>query len=170
MKKRGTPDATPIDRFSFEYTLGDPRKDHVVKAKVVQFPLKQAAAINVHKTQGINVKAPTALVGDMESCFQPAMAYVMLSRIQNINQLYLKSFAPKWLKAWPPALKEAKKIREESLASPHNLQKDIWNVENPNIDFVIETLFFVYQRDLSPNVRKSALLSLDILHKKSQKI
>jgi len=44
------------------------------------------------------------------------------------------------------------------------------NVENPNIDFVIETLFYTYSREKDANVRKSALISLDILHKKSQKI
>ena len=42
------------------------------------------------------------------------------------------------------------------------------NIENPNIDFVIETLFFTYGRESCPNVRKSALIALDILHKRSQ--
>ena len=60
------------------------------------------------------------------------MAYVMLSGIQNIGQLYLRSFAPQWLKVWPDALKEAKKIRENSLASPANLAKNPWNVDDPS--------------------------------------
>jgi hypothetical protein len=41
------------------------------------------------------------------------------------------------------------------------------NVSNPNIDFVIETLFYVYQQEQNAQVRKVALISLDILHKKS---
>ena len=40
------------------------------------------------------------------------------------------------------------------------------NVGNPNIDFVIEILFQT-SRDKNPSVRKSSLLSLDILHKKT---
>ena len=37
---------------------------------------------------------------------------------------------------------------------------------NPNIDFVIETLFQT-SKDKHSEVRKASLLSLDILHKKS---
>ena len=44
------------------------------------------------------------------------------------------------------------------------------NIENPNVDFVIETLFYTYARETSASVRRSALISLDILHKKSQKL
>ena len=40
------------------------------------------------------------------------------------------------------------------------------NVNNPNIDFVIEILFQT-SKDKNPSVRKSSLLSLDILHKKT---
>ena len=48
-----------------------------------------------------------------------------------IDQLFLMSLAPKWLKPWPIALKEAKKIKDASLASPENLKKDPWNVQDP---------------------------------------
>ena len=41
------------------------------------------------------------------------------------------------------------------------------NVEDPNIDFVIETLFYTYTRESSASVRRAALISLDILHKRS---
>ena len=41
------------------------------------------------------------------------------------------------------------------------------NVEDPNIDFVIETLFYTYARESSANVRRAALIALDILHKRS---
>lgn len=40
------------------------------------------------------------------------------------------------------------------------------NVSNPNIDFVIEVLFAT-SKDKNASVRKSSLLSLDILHKKT---
>lgn len=44
------------------------------------------------------------------------------------------------------------------------------NIENPNIDFVIETLFFTYSRETDVNVRKAALISLDILHRRSNQL
>lgn len=44
------------------------------------------------------------------------------------------------------------------------------NVQNPNIDFVIETLFYAYAREPEAAVRCAALISLDILHKRSQQL
>lgn len=42
------------------------------------------------------------------------------------------------------------------------------DITNPNIDFVIETLFFSYSQEKHETVRKAALISLDILHKRSE--
>lgn len=44
------------------------------------------------------------------------------------------------------------------------------DITNANIDFVIETLYFTYAREENPQVRKAALVSLDILHKRSQQL
>lgn len=41
------------------------------------------------------------------------------------------------------------------------------NVQNPNIDFVIETLFYAYAKDPDAAVRCASIMSLDILHKRS---
>ena len=48
-------------------------------ATVVQFPLKLAFA----------VKTPTPLVVDLCSVLQPAQAYVMLSRVQELTLLFI---------------------------------------------------------------------------------
>ena len=37
------------------------------------------------------------------------------------------------------------------------------DIRNPNIDFVIETLFYTYSKELSADIRKAAIVSLDIL-------
>ena len=86
------PRATPIIRTSFEYSLGDPEKNHDAKTKLIQFPIQLAWAITTHKCQGMTIKPPTKLVADLDSCFSncPGMAYVMLGRIQNLNQLILR--------------------------------------------------------------------------------
>lgn len=44
------------------------------------------------------------------------------------------------------------------------------NIEHPNIDFVIETLFYTYSRDQNASIRKASLIALDILHRKSEKL
>ena len=86
------PKATPIIRTSFEYSIGDPEKNHDAKTKVIQFPIQLAWAITTHKCQGMTIKPPTKLVADLDSCFKnsPGMAYVMLGRIQNLEQLILR--------------------------------------------------------------------------------
>ena len=50
----------------------------------------------MHKCQGENIISPKPLVVDMASVHKKGhgMAYVALGRIQNIDQLHLKSFAP----------------------------------------------------------------------------
>ena len=44
------------------------------------------------------------------------------------------------------------------------------NIEHPNIDFIIETLFYTYSQDNNASIRKASLIALDILHKKSERL
>ena len=44
-------DLTPVERFSFSYTLGDVRKDHAARATLMQFPLKLSWAYTSHKVR-----------------------------------------------------------------------------------------------------------------------
>ena len=44
-------DLTPIERFSFSYTLGDIRKDHAARATLLQFPIKLSWACTSHKVR-----------------------------------------------------------------------------------------------------------------------
>ena len=92
LERHGFPNATPVTKVSFEYSVGDKKKDHAAKARVIQFPLNLAWAINAHKCQGITIRYPHCLVLDMDSLFGDAMGYVCLSRIQNLSQLFLLSF------------------------------------------------------------------------------
>lgn len=41
-------------------------------------------------------------------------------------------------------------------------------VSHPNIDFVVETLFYCYQRESNQHIRKAALLAIDILSSKAR--
>ena len=50
---------------------------------------KVAFAVTGHKIQGQTVKKPQKVIVDLRSVFQPAMAYVMMSRVESIDQLYI---------------------------------------------------------------------------------
>ena len=153
------PEATPISRVSFEYNLGKIVKRHAAKSKVIQFPMDLAWAITAHKCQGMTIKPPKKLVADLDSIFEtwdkrtqkkepaPGMAYVMLGRVQNINQLILRwSYDPnpkpdaeserkrlqnnekaaRKIKANAEALEEALKLKKKALNNPKNRNKNAW--------------------------------------------
>ena len=126
----GMPQATPIKKLSFEYNLGKSKKHHTAKAKVIQFPITLAWALTAHKCQGQTIKDPASMVADLTSCFEAGQAYVILGRIQNLSQLYLKSFVPKKIYANPKALQETKTMHEAALNNPVISRNIIWNREN----------------------------------------
>ncbi len=77
------PEGTYIEPVLWQYYLGGST------ATVYQFPVKMAAAITSHKIQGQTVLKPNYLVIDIETAFQAGMAYVMLSRVCSILQLFI---------------------------------------------------------------------------------
>ena len=83
------PKGTVIEKISFNFSLSKSKKNVVSTAKVIQFPVKVAFATTAHKIQGQTVKKPKKVVVDLRSVFQPAMAYVMLSRVESIEQLFI---------------------------------------------------------------------------------
>lgn len=133
LQTAGDPSATPISKVSFEYSLGKVKRQHTAKAKVIQFPLVLAWAITAHKFQGQTVKVPNTLVADLGSVFDGGQAYVMLGRVQNIDQLYLKSFNAKNIRANQKALEEARKF-SASATSQAPAVETMWNkLGNPSI-------------------------------------
>ena len=88
---------TPVDIFEFNFPYS--RSKHVtsssVQATCLQFPLKLAYAATAHKIQGLTVKKPSCLVLNLNDWLKPAMAYVMLSRIQCLSQLFILNSIPK---------------------------------------------------------------------------
>ena len=79
-------------------------------------------AATAHKVQGHTVKAPQALIVDLVTWLRPAMAYVMLSRIQTLSQLYIIGSIPEEkIMPWPSALEELERMNSIAI---NNLQKE----------------------------------------------
>ena len=120
---------TPIGRVSFEYSLGRSVKQHTAKAKVIQFPLTLAWATTAHKIQGQTIKKPNTLVADIKSVFEAGQAYVILGRVQDINQLYLRNFVPEKIMVSSKAMKEAENINKIAL----NNKETLWTCQDATL-------------------------------------
>ena len=83
------PGGTIIEKITFGFSLSKLKKGSIATAKVVQFPVRLAFATTAHKIQGQTVKKPRKVIVDLRSVFQAAMAYVMLSRVESIDQLFI---------------------------------------------------------------------------------
>ena len=109
------PGGTVIERTSFKYSLSK-KRETAAQAVLIQFPLKLAHAITTHKIQGGTISKPMKVVLDIESCFDAAMAYVMLSRVQEILQIYiLDKLSPNKIRPNQKALGELLAMNERSI-------------------------------------------------------
>jgi ATP-dependent DNA helicase PIF1 len=89
--------------FTVEFTNGNTFDIHRFKWAhkendnfgVLQFPLIPAYAITIHKIQGQTLDKVYADLGN--DIFETGQAYVAISRVRNINSLYLKTFNEKSL-------------------------------------------------------------------------
>ena len=116
--------------MAIQYTVRQKSGDVGYTATVVQFPLKLAFAITAHKVQGQSILHPTQVAMDLESVFAPAQAYVMLSRVQSIDQLYIvRSLAEEKITTSSQALEELKRLEEIS----YNRNKSPWNEEKNDL-------------------------------------
>ena len=81
--------ATPIEMIEFQYCLSRKSNSVIANAAATQFPLRLAFAATAHKVQGQTVKKPNFLVVDLRSVREAAQAYVMLSRVQELSQIFI---------------------------------------------------------------------------------
>ena len=83
------PKAVFIKRMKIPYTIGKKSGDIGSTATVIQFPVRLSYAMTAHKIQGKTIAAPATVAMDIKTVWEPAQAYVMLSRVQSIEQLYI---------------------------------------------------------------------------------
>ena len=76
-----------------------------------QLPLRLAWAITIHKSQGMTLDGAYI---DLSKTFEPGMGYVALSRLKNLESLYLKDFNDLSLRMNPDALVIDEVLRRQS--------------------------------------------------------
>ena len=106
---------TPIDKLEFSYSPTKTAFSTSVKNTALQFPVRLAWAMTMHRVQGQTVKKPNKILVSMRNIFAPAMAYVALSRIENINQLILlDDVFPEQIYSNDEVLEELDKLEKKS--------------------------------------------------------
>ena len=123
---RKFPNGTPIEAIMFSYTLSKKASGVGNTAKLVQFPICVAFATTCHKFQGQTVPRHLKLIIDLRHIWGPAMAYVMLSRVMELTQLFIIGELDE-KKIYPDqsALEELRRMNEVSI----NNNPSIWNRE-----------------------------------------
>jgi hypothetical protein len=91
-----------------DWTIEDGGK---VRAKISQYPLRLAWAITVHKSQGMSLDEALLNLGET---FEYGQGYVALSRLRNLEGLYLKSYNGKALRVNEAITEYDEKIRKDS--------------------------------------------------------
>ena len=105
-----------IERVANQYTLRKKGGDVGTTATVIQFPIKLAFAITSHKIQGQTIPWPIIVVLDIQSIFEDAQAHVMLSRVQQLKQIYiLRTFDEFKIRTSGIALKEMERLASISM-------------------------------------------------------
>ena len=111
------PGGTVITKMEREYTLSKTGTSvGGSTAKLIQYPLILAFAVTVYKIQGQTIDRSQKCVVDLRSVFDGAQAYVMLSRMKELDQLYILEDLPE-NKIYPvkKALDEILRLQEVSI-------------------------------------------------------
>ena len=116
VNERKYPGCTVIERVMFQYSLGRKISSVSNTARVIQFPLRLCFATTSHKFQGQTVSKPNKIAIDIRTVFTTAMAYVMLSRVQELGQLFILGSVPvSKIYADPRALNELERLERVSI-------------------------------------------------------
>ena len=94
-------------------------EDGSTKAELLQYPLRLAWAITVHKSQGMSLDAAEM---DLSKSFEPGMGYVALSRVRSLAGLRILGLNAKALEVNQEVLEFDGEFREASRRAEKTLQ------------------------------------------------
>ena len=118
------PRCTPVKKLIHKYSTSGSTKGAKAKAATVQqFPLILSFASTTHKIQGQTIASPSKVAIDLRSVFGPGQAYVMLGRIQELDQLFIIDSLPeKKITVDQEALSQLSIMKNKSV----NMNPPIW--------------------------------------------
>ena len=156
------PDCVIIERMSLQYSLRAQSGDAGSTATLIQFPITLAHAVTGHKVQGQSIPVPNKVAMDLNSTFQCAQSYVMLSRIQTIDQLFiLNNFDEKKLQHSEKSLQELKRLENIS----YNSNQTNWEIEDGNNNLKIAMLNCAGLRAHIEDIKAdNKILQADVIH------
>lgn len=102
-----------IPKHKFEYYYNER-----VVAERMQYPLKLAYGITIHKSQGTTLDR---LVVDCARIFERGQSYVAMSRVKTLEGLYLKNFEPEKVLVDNRVAEFYENIKEVEEVKPNNL-------------------------------------------------
>ena len=109
----------PIFLAQFTYNIPgrNPKSKHGAKCIITQFPLRLAFAFTAHKLQGVTLKRGTDLIVHKMTFNRPGMGYVMLSRCEDINNIFLdNNFELKSIIPDEKSLEETRRLERNDIA------------------------------------------------------
>ena len=116
MLEQQYPDCVFIGRCNHQYHLSRKSGEVGTAASVIMFPVVVAFCLTCHKIQGQSIIHPATVAMDLDSCWGGGMAYVMLSRIQRISQLFINgNFDPKKIRANDRAVMAKENLEAKSI-------------------------------------------------------
>jgi len=95
-------------------------EDGKVKAEILQYPLRLAWAITVHKSQGMSLDAVEV---DLSKSFEPGMGYVALSRVRSLEGLTILGINENALRVHKEVRELDKDFQELSKVAREELKK-----------------------------------------------
>ena len=112
----------PIYKSSTEYYINfkgrkvkSEGRIHGANCKVTQFPLRLAWATTGHRVQGVSIKKGTNVVIHGHKRMPYQLMYMMLSRAESKDNVFLENFDPKQIRADPKALEEEARLDTRSI-------------------------------------------------------
>lgn len=104
-----------------------------IKAEIIQYPLRHAWGITVHKSQGMSLDAVEV---DLSKAFEPGMGYVALSRVRSLDGLTVLGLNDIALQVHEDVLEYDNELKEQSQKGKESIFKNTKKLAEDQKDFL----------------------------------
>lgn len=99
-----------------------------------QYAMRLGYALTIHSAQGMTVKAGVLNIGN--NVFSASQSYVALSRVENLDGLYLEAFEPSKIMARTEVKDFYQRSRKEAIERMKEERKNKQGTKRPHIDVI----------------------------------